>query len=184
MSCKFKNKPQGGLNGLSCLVYRLNRLVDACKYDSQSSKRKVGKIAYGLHGIKKIFSTNSLEVNLSFNNGEICEKCCLMLIINSKNVAGFKVNKHAILNDGKVDVVLVKAKKNRVRLCEILRVSKLFLFGIPKKSKKNIDVLHLDSLKVETSPFTPINIDGESLEKGSFELTVYKQKVAIFVPYK
>ncbi len=156
--------------------------TEASYATSQSSKRKVGKIAYGLHGIKKIFSTNSLEVNLSFNNGEICEKCCLMLIINSKNVAGFKINKHAILNDGKVDVVLVKAKKNRVRLCEILRVAKLFLFGIPKKSSKNIEVLHLDSLKIETTPTTAINIDGESLEKGSFELTVYKQKVAIFVP--
>ena len=158
--------------------------TEASYATSQSSKRKVGKLAYGLHGIKKIFSTNSFDIKLSYENGEICEKCCLMLILNSKNVAGFKPNRHAVLNDGKVDVALVKAKKNRVRLCDILRVAKLFLFGLPKKSSKNIQVFKLSSLKVETGDDLAINIDGESLEKGSFELRVYKQKIAIFVTNK
>lgn len=158
--------------------------TEASYATSQKSKKKVGKLAYGLHGVKKLFSTKSLKIKLSDDLNTIEGTFALMLIINSKNVAGFHLNKKATLDDGLVDVVLVKAKKQRVRFCEVIRVARLFLFGIPKKSSKNIQVQKLSKFKVELDDNCIVNLDGESIGQGSFDFEVIKQGINILVPKK
>ena len=156
--------------------------TEASYSTSQKSKKQIGKAAYGFHGIKKVFTTRSLDLKISYKDNVIEGKFAIILIINSKNVAGFRLNKKAILNDGFVDVVLIKAKKKRIRFCEVLRVIKLFLLGIPKKSNKHTLVLHLDKFKVETDKDTVINLDGESIGQGTFDFEMLNKAVKIFVP--
>ena len=156
--------------------------TEASYSTSQKSKKQIGKVAYGFHGIKKVFTTRSLDLKISYKDNVIEGKFAIILIINSKNVAGFRLNKKAILNDGFVDVVLIKAKKKRIRFCEVLRVIKLFLLGIPKKSNKHTLVLHLDKFKVETDKDTVINLDGESIGQGTFDFEMLNKAVKIFVP--
>ncbi len=151
---------------------------------SQKSKKKVGKLAYALYGIKKIFNSESFMLTLNDKNNVISGKFALMLITNSKSVAGFKLNKDASLDDGFVDIALVKAKKQRIRFCEVLQVAKLFLFGFPKKSSKNIQILHLNKFRVEMDAKNVINLDGESVGNGSFNFEVVKKSIKIFVPKK
>ena len=134
------------------------------------------------NGVKKIFTSKSINLSLKYQGGKFKGNFAIMLIINSHSVAGFKINPKAILNDGLVDVVLIKSKKEKINFSAVLRVAKLFLFGIPKKSSKNVTVLHLDKFEVETSTGTIINLDGERIGDGSFSFETIKEGVNILIP--
>ena len=148
----------------------------------QNQKKKIGKVAYALYGAKKIFTTPAVKLKLNYDGGEIEGKYALMLILNSKSVAGFKVNRHAELNDGLVDVVLIKTNKDKVNFPAVCRVAKFFLKGVEHKYNKNIQHLQLDKFRIETQSDTIINLDGEKIGKGSFDFEVIKEGVTIIVP--
>ena len=149
---------------------------------NQNNKKKLGKLAYGLYGVKKIFTSKSINLILKYQGGNVEGKFAIMLIINSRSVAGFKINPNAILNDGLVDIVLIKSKKEKINFSAVLRVAKLFLFGIPKKSSKNVIILHLDKFEVETPYDTVINLDGEHIGDGSFTFETIKEGINILIP--
>lgn len=148
----------------------------------QDKKKKMGKVAYALHGAKKMFTTPAVKIKLSYDGGEIEGKYALMLILNSKSVAGFKVNRRAELNDGLVDVVLIKTKKDKVNFPAVCRVAKFFLKGVEHKYNKNIQHTQLNKFHIETQDDTVINLDGEKIGKGSFDFEVIKEGVTIIVP--
>ena len=149
---------------------------------SQSHKRRMGKIAYAFHGIKKVFSTPAVKLKLTYDGGQVEDKFALMLVLNSRSVAGLKINRKASLNDGFVDVALIRTEKDKVNLRGIFRVVKFFLFGLPKKSSKNIKIFKLDKFNIETTTDTIINLDGEKIGAGSFDFEVVKAGVQIIVP--
>lgn len=151
---------------------------------NQRDKRKMGKLAYALHGVKKIFSTPAFNVKLSYKNKIYKQKCSLLMILNCRNVAGFPVNKHARLNDGLIDVMLIRNKREKVGGIGFWGVIKLFLFGIKPKSNKNYKHLLLDEFDITTEQDTVINLDGEKICKGSFHIKMIKEGVDIIVPQK
>lgn len=150
----------------------------------QAKKKKMGKLAYALHGIKKVFSTPAVKLKLSYEGGEIEGKYAIMLIINSRYVSGMKMNKTAVLNDGVVDVLLVESKNEIVNLGAVERVLMLFARGVSHNLKKGVHHLVLDKFKIQTAESTVINLDGEKIGAGSFECQVIRQGVNIIVPLK
>ena len=151
---------------------------------AQSQKKKMGKIAYALHGIKKVFSTPAVKLKLTYEGGEIEGKYAIMLIINSRYVSGMRMNKRAVLNDGIVDVLLVESKNERVNLGAVRRVLMLFVKGVSHNLKKGVHHLELDKFKIQTTDSTVINLDGEKIGAGSFNCEVIKQGIDIIVPKK
>ena len=156
--------------------------TDTSYSTDQSKKKKMGKLAYAFYGIKKIFSTPAINLNLIYKDGKIEGKFAIMLIINSRYVSSFALNKHTNLNDGLVDVVLVESQKDIVNLKAVWRVFKLFLFGV--KKRKGTYYLPLDKFSLKTTQETNINVDGEKIGRGSFEFQVIKGGVDIIVPKK
>ncbi len=158
-------------------------LFTTSSYDTnQSTKKKMGKLAYFFDGAKKIFSTKAVKIKLSYEGGEIDGKFAIMLILNSRYVGGFRANKNARLDDGVVDIVLAKSKKDVVGFGSILRVATMFLRGIKDKSNKNVSRLTLSKFSITTTSQTIINLDGEKIGAGSFDCEVVKQAVQIIVP--
>lgn len=149
---------------------------------SQSHKKRMGKLAYAFHGIKKVFSTPAVKLKLTFEGGQVEDKFALMLVLNSRSVAGLKINRGASLSDGFVDVALIRTEKDKVNLRGIFRVMRFFLFGLPKKSSKNILVFKLDKFNIQTTTDTVINLDGEKIGAGSFDFEVIQKGVQIIVP--
>ena len=87
-------------------------LFSKASYETKRYNKKIfGKVAYLFHGIKELFNTKPLPVELSTETETIKENCALLLILNSRSVAGFKTNKAAKLNDGKVELVIFKTSK-------------------------------------------------------------------------
>lgn len=150
----------------------------------QKSKRKMGKLAYAFHGIKKVFSTPAFNVKLRYDRGELEQKCSLLMLLNSRNVGGFPINRHARLDDGLVDVMFIRNKRSVVGGIGFLGVVNLFLFGVKDKSNKNYKHLLLDKFDIEIDENTVINLDGEKVCKGNFHVQMIKQGVDIIVPQK
>ena len=147
----------------------------------QSNKRRLGKIAYVLHGARKMFTTKAMPIKLCYEGGEIEEKSAFLLISNSRYTASFPINRRADLKDGLVDVVLIKERKEKVSLSGIGKVLSLFLFGLAKRSKKGVTRLQLSSFDIQTSENSAINIDGEYAFNGSFHFEVIKGGVKILL---
>lgn len=159
-------------------------LFTKSSYDTKrESKRKFGKIAYFFKGAKEVFGAKPVEVELEVDGEKIKQSVSLALILNSKSVAGIKLNKKAKLNDGKVEVVLVHSHRNRITFVELLRCLNLFIFGVSAhKKNKHITYRLVDKFSAKVKEGTTINLDGEKSGEGSFSFEVIKQAVKIIAP--
>ena len=150
---------------------------------SQVDKRKFGRLAYFKYGIQELFGAKPILMTLHFKDKTFTGTYTLGIIANSKYVAGYRINKMATCNDGYVNVILVNdTAKRSVSLCALLKIAKLFLFGMNSiKKTKNCIMLKLNKFKMDLPDSTQVNLDGEAGLKGSFEFEVLKEHVDIFV---
>jgi YegS/Rv2252/BmrU family lipid kinase len=162
-------------------VCAIGTITESSFATKQQSKKKFGKIAYFIHGAGKIFKGKAFNITVNHDGEKIEKNCSLFLAINSKHVAGFTVNKKAELSDGLIDVVMVDNKsEKRVGIASLLRIAKMFLFGLkPNKNTKHVTYLKLKEFDLTISPDTAINLDGEKGLSGSFHLTTIKQGIKI-----
>ena len=100
---------------------------------AQNAKKKIGKSAYVFHGLKKVFSTPAVKLKITSQTEEIEGKYAIMLILNSRYVGGFRVNKNANLSDGKVDILLIESDNDMVKLSAINKLAIFFIKGFGKK---------------------------------------------------
>lgn len=159
-------------------------LFTKCSYDTKrSSKKHFGKIAYFLRGAKDVFNAKPVHVELLTEDEKINRNCAMVLILNSRSAASFKINKNAELNDGEVEVLLCHSHENKVLLSEIIRTVFLFLRGVDKyKNSKKITYRKLKKFTIKTEEGTIINLDGEKSGAGSFDFEVIKSAVKIIAP--
>lgn len=154
----------------------------------QKHKKAWGKIAYFFNCISEISDIQDFDIKITDKNGYVTSgKYIMMLIINSRSAAGFKMNTRANLNDGKVDVVLIKRenKKFITYLNSLFAIAKIFLFDQHVlKSNKYITKLQLDEFKLENSKRAIINIDGEQGSYGNMHFKVINKGLKIIVPSK
>lgn len=148
----------------------------------QKTKKALGKVAYFVHGIKKVFTTQSLPMKIQYEGGEIEDKFAIFLAINSRYVAGFKLNNNFKYNDGIVDVLLVENKKKIVSLHNIFKVFKIFLLGVNRKASHGMVHLRLSTFKITSPQQLYINIDGENIISNEINFSVIKQGIKIIVP--
>lgn len=148
----------------------------------QVAKQKLGKLAYFCHGLKKIFRFKPIPMTLEFDGGKIEDRFALLLTINSRYVASFKINRNFAYNDGYVDILLVQERKKYVRLRSLITIAKVFLFGIGNRLPKNATKLHLKEFMITAPDTEVINLDGEGLGSGRFKFTVIKDGIKIIVP--
>ena len=154
----------------------------------QKYKKVWGKIAYFFNCIKEVNDIQDFEITISDKNGYITSgKYIMMLIINSRSAAGFKMNAKANLSDGKVDIVLIKRenKKFSTYLNSLFAIAKIFLFDQSiLKSNDYITKLQLSEFHLENSKRAIINIDGEQGSYGNMDFKVINKGLKIIVPSK
>ncbi len=151
----------------------------------QKQKNQIGRIAYGLEGIKHNLNFQPFSVICHSEKGEIStEGCILIAFINSKYVAGFKMNKRADLQDGEMEVAIVEQQKKKnifKRIGSYLALAGLFVIGY--RAKLN-HVTHIKgkAFDVEVDETAVWNIDGEKGVNGKIHIEVVPKKVNIIVP--
>ncbi len=153
---------------------------------SQTKKKHLGRIAYFTYGVREMFSSKAFPMTIEYDGKKKKGKYALGIIANSKYVAGYKINNMASFDDGYVNVILVsERKKKKVAISTILRIFRLFLFGMKSlKDGKKCRIIKVQKLHVDLPAEEIVNLDGESGFGGSFDLEVLKQHIDIFVKEK
>jgi len=161
-------------------------LFSKTSYDTaRYSKKRLGKLAYFLRGVKEVMTTKPTKLELHIDGEKIKKDCAMLLIFNSRSTAGFNVNKKALLDDGVVEVVVFHSHKKSIWLFDLLRTVRFFLFGVNSiRKSKNVTYRQAASFKIKLAEDTVINLDGEKSGKGTFEFNVINKGLKILIPKK
>jgi len=152
--------------------------VDISYVTDSKLKRKIGHLAYLFKAAQEFFTIPKMRMTVYHDQGKFSGVYSLMLIINSKRVAGMNMVYKPVLDDGKVDVVMFRS----FSFLNSLLYAIYYLF--PFWSTPLIERFKTSQLEVRTNADESWNIDGEYGGKGNKIIKVHKQAVSIFVPKK
>ncbi len=151
-------------DGTDYITYALatGYLTDASYSAGKNIKKKLGRLAYVLAGIKSFFKIPALPMTIECDNERIHGKFTYFMLMNGYRVGGFKVNMNEKLDNGKVKLVLIKKSNGLVTL---FRFIKLFLRGLKafKSDNKYVIIKDIDKVKIENHSNTPFTLDGEKI---------------------
>lgn len=152
----------------------------------QTSKRRLGWLAYGFEGIKHDLKFQIFNLHCKCGVHELHTDCVLVTFMNSRYVAGFKLNKAADLQDGKIELAVVKQTQNPKffkKIGALCAIARLFLFGYKSKIKR-LAKLEGKAFEVEVGEDVTWNLDGEKGDVGKLHIEVVPQKINMIVPHK
>ena len=118
----------------------------------QHHKRRFGWYAYFAKGFRSLFVPNNLKMTITCDGVEYDDDYAFVLFANSNSVAGFNVNRGAVLNDGIIDVVLMRQSKfiGLTNLISALRLVMLFVFKIKSlKRDKRTKILQAKHITIK-----------------------------------
>ena len=150
----------------------------------QKRKRKFGWLAYAFEALKTSMKFSSFPVKITCGERTLQTDCVLILVMSGRTVAGFSVNARASMQDGILEVAVVKKKtQKRGRVSAFFSIIHLFLFGrrVPKKS---LEFLSGSEITVETQDSLVWDFDGEKGVEGNVKIEVLPRRVKMFVPQK
>ena len=162
----------------SCYVTGTGAFIDISYVTNSSLKKKIGHLAYMLKGVQEFLSIPKMRMTVYHDHGKVSGIYSLMLIINSKRVAGMNMVYKPELDDGKVDVVMFRSFSPLNPLLYAI----YFLF--PFWSTPLIERFKTQKLEVRTNSNESWNIDGEFGGKGNKLVKVIQQAITIYVPEK
>lgn len=148
-------------------------------YDAKSKGKKFwGKLAYLFVAIANLFKVKNkpMHVKINVDNKTYIGEYSYIFIANTISVGGFKLNKEAVLNDGKCDVLLIR----KSFMNGLPKLIKLVLFGAGKAARYDKYMKHLIVNKVSVhidDKDIYWNLDGEKGMSGDVDVEVLKENV-------
>jgi len=166
--------------------------MTTCSYMAdQLAKKKMGKIAYVGYILQNDMKFDRFSVEYSHDGITGETDAVMIMIINSRSVSSFMLDKQAVLNDGMVDVVIVTEHPHKHELGFFRRVRNffktvaLFLFGYKNdKKNKNMITFTTSNAHFKVSDNKSWNFDGEKGLDGEIDLKVLKEEITLIVPSK
>lgn len=162
-------------NGYFMYVTAIGTYVDISYVTDSKLKKYLGYFAYLLTGIKEFFTIPMMKTKIVHDNGTFRGYFSLIMVVNSKKVAGFNIVNKPVLDDGMVDVVLYKyipLFNNLIYFVSFLLSPKI-LPGVYK--------FRTSRLKIYTDHHHKWNTDGEESNSGNLNIHVHKQAIEIIV---
>ena len=150
----------------------------------QAQKKLVGRVAYGIEGIRNNLKFDVFNVKIEGKDAVAESESVLVLFMNGKYVAGMGLNRHASMTDGKIEVAIVRQRPrpnflHRVGAYFVL--AKLFLLGYRVKERR-IEKLEGSHFEVTAGEGVVWNFDGERGLSGKVVVDVLPGKVNMIVP--
>lgn len=147
---------------------------------SRKLKRRIGKLAYILSGIKDIFNCKTYKLEIQTETEKIEDEFFYGSISNSKYIGGFNLLKNKLIqfDDGKFEAIFVKKPKNFIQTIKlILKVLRGNL------EDDNIYYFETSDLSIKCNEPIEWSIDGEyGGAKSEVEIHVEKQYVEYLIP--
>ncbi|MFH0993276.1 MAG: YegS/Rv2252/BmrU family lipid kinase [bacterium] len=159
-----------------CYVSGNGAYIDISYVTDSRLKKKIGYLAYIIKGAEELVSIPRMRMRVIHDGGEIRGRFSLILIINSKRVAGINMIYKPTLDDGLVDVVLYRYYFPFNNIIYFLS------FFLPFWSTPLVKRVQTSKLKVITDTKSKWNVDGESGGYGNQDVRVCRQAISIIVP--
>lgn len=150
----------------------------------QSQKQRMGRIAYGIEGIRKNLVFPVFPVRISDGVRTVEGESVFVVILNGKYVAGMPLNRDGCMTDGKVEAALIRQRKKPNvwhRLRAYFALARLFLFGY-RVRERLIDRIEGSHFEIETDESVVWNFDGEKGISGKVVVDVLPRKINMIVP--
>ena len=152
----------------------------------QNLKRALGKVAYAIEGLKHNMKFDVFPVKITAD-GETYEAMSVFTVVmNGRSAAGFPMNKDASMQDGMLEIAVIKQVEKpslAQKIGAFFSLAALFLRGI-KVRKRNIYTMRGERVKIETHDDVVWDFDGEEGIRGTIEIQTLKGYVKMFVPKK
>lgn len=161
-----------------CYVSGNGAFIDISYVTDSKLKKKIGYFAYLIKGLEEFFTIPRMKMSISHDGGQTRGIYSLMLIINSKRVAGVNMIYKPSLDDGLVDVVLYHSIPFFNAIVYILA------FLIPFWSTPLVTRFKTSQMKIVTNTKSRWNVDGESGGIGNQNIEVCRHAISIIVPPK
>lgn len=150
----------------------------------QREKRRFGWFAYFFRGVRKNLKLEVFPI-FGYCGGKYFETHgVLVFVMNGRSVAGFPVNKDASMQDGLLELAVIKQAKRPnffQRIGAYLSLAAFMVFGV-KVKKKDIEVMRGDHVRVYTHEKLTWDFDGEQGLTGDIDIEVLRRHVELFVP--
>lgn len=159
-----------------CYVSGNGAYIDISYVTDSKLKRKIGYLAYIIKGAEELFTIPKIRMRVKYDKGEFKGNFSLILLINSKRVAGINMIYKPTLDDGLINVVLYRY------LIPFNNIIYFFSFILPFWSTPLVKRFKTKHLSITTNSKSKWNVDGESGGIGNQEITVQKQGISIVVP--
>ena len=172
------------VNDTYCMYVAALGDIAELSYNTPHNVKKIwGRVAYYYSGFRQMMKApKTYKVDLEVDGLPFTYETPLVLVMNSKSVAGLKFKQNGYLNDGKVDVIIVRGKYLR----GIGNMIRLFIRGILKIKTEKVSYLFrsnkfsihcLDDSKVWAH-------DGEVGEKGKLNFEVHPKCIKVITNAK
>lgn len=150
----------------------------------QAQKKLVGRVAYGIEGLRKNLKFDVFDVKIDGDRSSAQSESVLVLFMNGRYVAGLGLNRRASMTDGKIEVAIVRQRPRPNLLHRIgayFVLAKLFLLGYRVKERR-IQKLEGSHFEVTAEEGVVWNFDGERGLSGKVVVDVLPGKVNMIVP--
>ena len=172
------------VNDTYCMyVAALGDLAELSYNTPHNVKKIWGRVAYYFSGFRQMMKApKTYKVDLEVDGLPFTYETPLVLVMNSKSVAGLKFKQNGYLNDGKVDVIIVRGKYLR----GIGNMIRLFIRGILKIKTEKVSYL-FRSNKFSIHCLNDSKVwayDGEVGGKGKLNFEVHPKCIKVITNAK
>ncbi len=162
-------------NGYFLYVTAIGTYVDISYVTDSKLKKYFGYFAYLITGIKEFFTIPMMKAKIVHDNGTYRGYFSLILVVNSKKIAGFDFVSKPALDDGIVDVILYRYVPFFNNLLYFLSIA----FG--PRVLPSVHRFTTSRLKIYIEHHHKWNMDGEEANSGNLNIEIIKQAIKITV---
>lgn len=158
-----------------------------CTYVTpQTTKRRFGILAYAFECLKNEIRFPVFPLTVVCDGKREQTSAVLAFVLNGRSVASFPINKKGSMQDGSLEVVVIRQAERPNffrRIGAYFSLASVFLFGIRIK-KRDILFLHGSRVAVETAEDVVWDLDGEKGMNGGITVEVLPRHMRLMVPSK
>ena len=159
-----------------CYVSGNGAFIDISYVTDSNLKKRIGYLAYLIRAVVELFTIPKMRMKIKHDHGVEKGIYSLILIINSKRVAGINMIYKPHLDDGLVDVVLYRSFTPFNAIIYIMSMI------LPFWSTPLVKRFKSSKLEIKTNTKARWNIDGESGGTGNQYIEVCRQAIRIIIP--
>lgn len=151
---------------------------------SQKKKKRIGWLAYAFEVLKRLRRVDVFPIRVTCGGETLSTHGVLIFVMNGRWVARFPVNRSASMQDGEMEIAVIKQVERPNffrRIGAVFSLTSLMIGGC-RIRKRDIVFMKGDRITVETGENVVWDFDGEKGVCGSVEIELLRGRVNLFVP--